>query len=176
MEIHLSRIKEFYESGASKGIISYTNKTPEFEVDSMTCKKFLNLIRWCYVYRIDRENAQLIIEKFGDSNTNIDLINPNLKYISKNSPYLSDRVFYICSYGRCGSKMLCKYLGNFGLIKHIHSRKPPEFLTYIEDSFPDYEHFGNKRIEDDKLHKYTIIYIYRNPIDVILGHHSKEIT
>ena len=41
------------------------------------------------------------------------------------------KVFYVCSYGGCGSKMLCEYLAHFGTIKHVHSRNPPNKLTQI---------------------------------------------
>ena len=47
----------------------------------------------------------------------------------KVNEYHNEPKFYVCSYGGCGSTMLCKYLSNFGKVKHIHSRHPPQKLT-----------------------------------------------
>ena len=41
------------------------------------------------------------------------------------------KTFYVCSYGGCGSKMLCNALQNYGHVKHVHSRYPPDKLQYI---------------------------------------------
>ena len=62
-------------------------------------------------------------------------INDNTKHTKTNYSYQSKenkkRTFYVCSYGGCGSYMLCDYLKNFGDVKHIHSRKPPSILSNI---------------------------------------------
>ena len=42
-----------------------------------------------------------------------------------------NRIFYVCSYGGSGSKILCNYLNNFGKSYHIHSKSPPQQLTHI---------------------------------------------
>ena len=41
------------------------------------------------------------------------------------------KVFYVCSWGGCGSKLLCRYLNNFGKAIHIHDPDPPDNLEYI---------------------------------------------
>jgi hypothetical protein len=78
------------------------------------------------------------------------------------------RTFYVCSYGGCGSKMLCAYLNNFGKTRHIHSKNPPNKLTYIHDKSIHDEWFNlDKEIPENELENYTVIYIYKNPIDSI---------
>lgn len=80
-------------------------------------------------------------------------------------------VYYICSFGGCGSSMLTKYLSNFGKTKHIHSRNPPKNLTYVgqeNTSNPVYrEWFNDVPINENEIHKYKVIYIYRNPLNAI---------
>lgn len=41
------------------------------------------------------------------------------------------KTFYVCSYGGCGSTMLCDSLNKYGKTVHIHSPKPPDNLEYI---------------------------------------------
>jgi uncharacterized protein (UPF0179 family) len=53
--------------------------------------------------------------------------------------------------------MLCRYLGNFGKVYHLHSRRPPKQLCYINQ-----EWFNQEEIQN--IEKYTIIYLYKNPI------------
>jgi hypothetical protein len=82
------------------------------------------------------------------------------------------RIFYICSYGGCGSKILYEYLQNFGKVEHIHSRNPPDKLEYLggrgEIKVKKYgEWFSGKKIPEEELYKYTVIYIYRNPVKSI---------
>lgn len=73
------------------------------------------------------------------------------------------KVFYVCSYGGSGSKILCEYLKKFGKVEHIHSRKPPQKLTHIGgDVYCEW--FNNKVIPDNELVNYYVIYIYKNPI------------
>ena len=72
------------------------------------------------------------------------------------------RTFYVCSYGGCGSYMLCDYLKNFGNVKHIHSRKPPTMLSKITN-----EWFNDEPILGTNINNYTVIYIYKNPIKSI---------
>lgn len=42
------------------------------------------------------------------------------------------REFYVCSYGGCGSKMLVKFLSEYGNAYHIHDRWPPKQLTHTK--------------------------------------------
>jgi len=76
------------------------------------------------------------------------------------------KIFYVCSYGGSGSYMLCNALKQYGEIKHIHSRNPPNKLTYIgNDGGGDtyHEWFNGITIPEDKLKNYHVIFIYRNP-------------
>ena len=63
------------------------------------------------------------------------------------------RIFYVCSYGGCGSTMLSNYLKNFGIVYHIHSINPPNHLTGVSECPTlSLEWFNNKTI-NVKLHK-----------------------
>jgi hypothetical protein len=79
------------------------------------------------------------------------------------------RIFYVCSYGGSGSKMLCKYLTYFGTVYHIHSRKPPDRLEYVGGDNCYFEWFNGIPISKEDLEKntYIVIYIYRDPIKAI---------
>ena len=77
------------------------------------------------------------------------------------------RVFYVCSYGGCGSKLLCDYLKLFGEVKHIHSRYPPLRLEYVGnemggDTYSEW--FNGIQIPENELYRYTVIYIYKDPV------------
>jgi hypothetical protein len=79
---------------------------------------------------------------------------------------MSEKIFYVCSYGGSGSYMLCNALKKYGQIKHIHSRNPPNKLTYIgnDKGGNTYsEWFNNITIPENELKNYYVIYIYRNP-------------
>ena len=79
---------------------------------------------------------------------------------------MSEKIFYVCSYGGSGSKMLCKALGKYGKVKHIHSRNPPDKLTYVgkEKGGNTYcEWFNKVPIPENNLQNYYVIFIYRNP-------------
>ena len=76
-----------------------------------------------------------------------------------------EKVFYVCSFGGCGSKMLCEYLSQFGTVKHVHSRYPPNTLTEIDKN----EWFSQKPIKEQALKDYYVIYIYRDPVKAILS-------
>jgi hypothetical protein len=80
------------------------------------------------------------------------------------------RHFYVCSYGGCGSFMLCDYLKNFGKVEHVHSREPPSILSGITN-----EWFNGKPIIGEAIKKYTVIYIYKNPIKAIYSRYIKTI-
>lgn len=79
---------------------------------------------------------------------------------------MKKKIFYVCSYGGSGSKMLCSALKKYGKTKHIHSRKPPNNLEYIgnERGGNTYiEWFNGVVIPEENLKYYYVIYIYRNP-------------
>jgi hypothetical protein len=95
--------------------------------------------------------------------TNSPLENLRTPLLQKIKVY--EKVFYVCSFGGCGSKMLCEYLGQFGSVKHVHSRHPPSALTEIDKN----EWFSQKLIAEDKLKDYYVIYIYRDPVKAILS-------
>ncbi len=79
---------------------------------------------------------------------------------------MKQKIFYVCSYGGSGSKMLCSELNKYGKTKHIHSRNPPNKLQYIgnEKGGKAYsEWFNGIVIPEEELENYYVIYIYRNP-------------
>ena len=82
-----------------------------------------------------------------------------------------EMTYYVCSYGGCGSYMLCDYLRKFGNVEHIHSRKPPLNLEYIgkkntlENVYGEW--FNNVPIPENDLANYKVIYLYRNPVKAI---------
>lgn len=83
-----------------------------------------------------------------------------------------NKIFYVCSYGGCGSKMLCNALRKFGKVEHVHSRKPPDKLQYIGKNGGGNvycEWFNGIIIPDDELNKYFVIYIYKNPVKSIMS-------
>lgn len=82
------------------------------------------------------------------------------------------RTFYVCSYGGSGSKMLCRYLENFGRVFHIHSRKPPNKLEKVGIT-TYHEWFNNKQIPPHKVKNFTVIFIYRNPVYCIYSRYVK---
>ena len=78
-----------------------------------------------------------------------------------------NKKFLICSYGSSGSTILTKYLENYGDSYHIHSRKPPDKLTYPIMCNKSYGYFGNKIIPNNELINYYVIFIYKKPIEAI---------
>lgn len=78
----------------------------------------------------------------------------------------TNKIFYVCSYGGSGSKMLCEALNKYGKTKHIHSRKPPNQLEYIGNEKGGkvyHEWFNGITIPNKEIENYCVIYIYRNP-------------
>jgi hypothetical protein len=79
--------------------------------------------------------------------------------------------YYICSAGGCGSTVLYNYLSKFGNVYNIHDRYPPEKLTYVgnsktnEDVYSEW--FNGVEIPENELNNYKVIFIYRNPLQVI---------
>ena len=76
------------------------------------------------------------------------------------------KIFYVCSYGGCGSTMLCKYLNNFGKSFHVHDRNPPDKLTQL-GLLCYHEWFNGIPIHECELMNYHVIFIYRNPVHCI---------
>ncbi len=95
------------------------------------------------------------------------------KSINENTYFDKNMNYYICSSGGCGSTILMNYLSNFGNVYHIHDRYPPEKLCYVgrENSTEDIyrEWFNKTEIPKEKMHNYKVIFLYRNPIQVIFS-------
>jgi hypothetical protein len=82
------------------------------------------------------------------------------------------KIFFVCSYGGCGSKMLCTALKPFGQVYHVHSRIPPDNLQYIGDEMGGnsyIEWFNGINIPDNEIKNYYVIYIYKNPVKSIMS-------
>lgn len=137
----------------------------------------------------DNRNAKDILSYFLDKNIeNINL--PSFSEIKTNYNFTWDtslqnkidsflnfkiienkqtRKFFVCSWGGVGSKVICKYLDNFGKTYHFHDRYTYENLSYPiigkkNYSFNDCCYFSNNLIEKNNIKNYTVIFIYRNPI------------
>ena len=76
------------------------------------------------------------------------------------------KIFYVCSYGGCGSTMLCKYLNNYGKSFHVHDRYPPDKLSQL-GLLCYHEWFNGVEIPNHELNQYYVIFIYREPIHCI---------
>ncbi|MBA43139.1 MAG: hypothetical protein CMF62_03905 [Magnetococcales bacterium] len=61
--------------------------------------------------------------------------------------------------------MLCRYLNNYGTTQHIHSRKPPNYLTHGKAD----ELFGDIKMTSSELARTKVIYIYKNPIKATIS-------
>ena len=98
--------------------------------------------------------------------------NEESRYYNKNKNY------YVCSYGGSGSWLLVHYLSHFGNAYHIHSRNPPQKLTYIgsennnENIYEEW--FNNTTIHENELKNYTVIYLYRNPVHSIYSFYNSR--
>lgn len=75
-----------------------------------------------------------------------------------------NKIFYVCSYGGCGSKMLTKTLAKYGKVFHVHTRFPPNRLQHITQ-----EQFNGIEVAPEELKNYYVIYIYKNPVKAILS-------
>lgn len=93
--------------------------------------------------------------------------------INQKKIYNNELNFYVCGSGGCGSTVIFNYLKNFGNSYHIHDRYPPEKLCYVgneKTDLPVYSEWFNKtEIPEDKLKNYKVIFVYRNPIQVIFS-------
>jgi len=79
------------------------------------------------------------------------------------------KVFYVCSYGGCGSFMLCKALKKYGKVYHIHSRNPPDKLQHIGGPKCYEEWFNGENVSENELSNYHVIYLYKNPVKSIIS-------
>lgn len=84
----------------------------------------------------------------------------------------SNKIYYIVSYGGCGSVMLTNYLRVYGKVRHIQSRVPPDELEYLgNDNSPakniNGEHFNGIKLNESDLNNTKVIYIYKDPIKAI---------
>lgn len=112
-------------------------------------------------------NFQQLIPKTPNINNS-----SNIKINNKNN-LETKLTFYVCGSGGCGSTVIFNYLKNFGKSYHIHDRYPPEKLCYIGDENTDSpvysEWFNKTEIPESELQSYKVIFIYRNPIQVIFS-------
>lgn len=96
----------------------------------------------------------------------------------KQEIFNKNMTYYICSAGGCGSTAIFNYLSNFGNVYHIHDRYPPQKLCYVgkeNTNKPVYnEWFNETEIPEADLHNYKVIFIYRNPIQVIYSRFRQE--
>ena len=82
------------------------------------------------------------------------------------------RVFYVCSYGGCASRMICKFLGKHYIVYHIHSRYPPMKLCSIKKTkmTGKFEWFNYLNVLKKKYRdNITVIYLYRKPSTSLLS-------
>ena len=111
------------------------------------------------------------------NNTNINNTN-NILRIDKDKIFNKKMNFYVCSSGGCGSTVIYNYLSNFGNAYHIHDRYPPEKLAYIgknntsEDVYSEW--FNTTPIPEEEIENYKVIFIYRNPLQVIFSRYAKR--
>lgn len=80
--------------------------------------------------------------------------------------------YFVCSYGGCASWIVRRFLQNYGTAYHIHSCRPPEFLTLPVSRKPVHrlfnygvkEHFGSAR--KDRIRDTSgcyVIYLFVKP-------------
>jgi len=71
-------------------------------------------------------------------------------------------IYYVCSYGGCGSWMMCNFLTNLGhTAYHIHSRFPPKVLCkpFFDADGKPHEQFSSI----PELEPAKVIYLYSKP-------------
>ena len=74
--------------------------------------------------------------------------------------FKKERHFYVCSFGGCGSWLITNYLSNFGVVHHIHSRKPPSPVLTVSHG----EHFSTTLPLQQTA---TVVYVYRDPLHAL---------
>ena len=82
------------------------------------------------------------------------------------------KFYYVFSYGGCGSTLLSRFLENYGRVKHLHDRYPPNKLEYggydnMNSEYRNKELLNGLQVPEHLLKNCTVIYIYKNPIDAI---------
>jgi len=106
-------------------------------------------------------------------NFNLEKQNKQISHNNNINNIFNNINFYVCSSGGCGSTILYNYLRNFGKVYHIHDRFPPNHLCYtgsINTNETVYDEWFNKtEIPKNELSNYKVIFLYRNPIDVIFS-------
>lgn len=90
---------------------------------------------------------------------------------------MSKKIFYVCSFGGCGSTILHRSLRKYGRSEHIHSRYPPEKLEYVGlngggNTYDEW--FNGIKIPEDELNNYYVIFIYRNPVYAIRSRYTSD--
>ncbi len=76
------------------------------------------------------------------------------------------KVFYICSYGGSGSRMLETWLKNYGTVHHLHDPNPPDVVTlpaknpYLQKE--ELDSWGSKELDLSRYKPY-VIFIYSRP-------------
>ena len=85
-----------------------------------------------------------------------------------------EKLYFVCSYGGSGSKMLRGFLRNYGKTYHPHSKQPPAKLTHPEKR----KDLGEVNfVQKGKLvisNRAKVIYIFRNPIDALKSRYGIE--
>lgn len=86
---------------------------------------------------------------------------------------MSERRFFVCSYGGCASWTIASFLGRYGAVHHIHSTRPPEFLSFPVSRKALHrwfgggakEHFsGSRRDRLEDASNCAVIYLYVKPV------------
>lgn len=93
-----------------------------------------------------------------------------------------DRVFYICSYTGCGTMLLKNAINKqHKHVRIVHDRNPPTELEFVGisgkkiiDNNTKLLHFNGIKIPEQYIDKFTVIYIYKNPINSIYSRLSKD--
>lgn len=78
------------------------------------------------------------------------------------SNFRNKRQFFVCSYGGCGTMMLARRLNNYGIVRIVHSNKPPKKLETLKQYF-----FSGIEMDQEEIDRTTVIYIYKNPVNAI---------
>lgn len=96
------------------------------------------------------------------------------------APTDTNPIFYVCSYGGSGSKLLCNYLKGYGKTLHVHSRKPPARIEHLGQEFDvdkgtDYhEWFNGATVPANVAKRVRMIYLYRDPVRATLSRLRNE--
>jgi len=80
-----------------------------------------------------------------------------------------EKVFYVCSYGGCGSWMVVNFLSKYGYSYHMHKRKVPAYIDKIWDKdeiIKEHEsrHTTSCKFPETDNYQNYIIFIYSKPL------------